>query len=977
MRFARDGTSAEVRRTGIFARSCHLRSRYLQEDAASSARSFALWMDPLMPGPTRSLSVVFALLTCAALTSLPGCARSQYRQQADDEVYETIEERNCDARWYAPNLSIELDPRSRYYDPYDRDFPPMPQDDPESHKYMHCVDGMEGWDQWHDSGVVDDLENPGWQEALGQYVGVNDQGEVQLTLDSALKLAYVHSPSHQRQLETIYLSALDVTTERFRLDTQFFGGFDTVFRHDGRDRPETNFLSVGRGAGAIPAPGAFGGGNVLQLNRRFATAGQLLVGVANSFVWDFTNGDTNFASSILSASLVQPLLRGAGRDIALETLTIVERALLANLRAYQRYRQGFYTQVAIGDLGVAGPQRRGGFFGGTGLTGFTGQGAGGFGGVGFGTFGGGGGGSGGGGTGSGAGFAGGGAGTVGGFIGLLQQLQQIRNTEESLSLQLRTLSLLEAHLEAGVIDLTQVDQFRQSIETERANLLQNRNSLEFSLESFKTGTLGLPPDLPIELDTSLIEQFQFVAPEASSLQDRVGTLQDRLGVVAESGGVDEVRGVLNAGTELTQAARLQLDSIRADLTAMEEILPRRAEEMTDIEGRLLARDAAQLRTGLADLESEFAEIVQEAAELREGLTDETRDATVRRAVGWLSDLYRLAQGAILVQARARLEAVTIRRISLDPDEAFQVALNNRLDFMNNRAALVDNWRLIAFNADALQSNVTVSLGGNLRTSGDNALRFDGDNSTLQAGVQFDAPLTRLLERNNYRQALIDYQRGRRSFIQSRDGLKLGLRALLRQIDQLAANLEIQRRAVAISIRRVDLTRAELNRPVPPPQPGQPPAQFGPTAATSLLTALSDLRNTQNNFMSVWLNYYAARMRLARELGLMRLDEDGRWIDEPIPGVNEVPTTDMSVPPEVPALWLQLAEGKNESTAADRTGEETAADTYDPPPASPGSEDERDGADPVPENPAATTTPATVRKDDDRNDDTWFRIPPKP
>ena len=160
---------------------------------------------------------------------------------------------------------------------------------------------------------------------------------------------------------------------------------------------------------------------------------------------------------------------GAGRDVALEQLTIVERGLLANLRAFQRYRHGFYTQVAVGELGVTGPQRRGGFFGGTGLTGFTGQGSGGLGGVGsatgfgragFGT-------TGGGGTGGGAGFAGGGAGEVGGFLGLLQQLQQIRNTRDSLALQLAQLEQLEAYQDAGLITLIQVDNFRQNIETER------------------------------------------------------------------------------------------------------------------------------------------------------------------------------------------------------------------------------------------------------------------------------------------------------------------------------------------------------------------------------------------------------------------------------------------------------------------------------------------------------------------------------
>ena len=128
------------------------------------------------------------------------------------------------------------------------------------------------------------------------------------------------------------------------------------------------------------------------------------------------------------------------------------------------------------------------------------------------------------------------------------------------------------------------------------------------------------------------------------------------------------------------------------------------------------------------------------------------------------------------------------------------------------------------------------------------------------------------------------------------------------------NLEIQRRATAISIRRVDLTQEELNEPVPPPEPGQPAAQFGPTAATNLLSALSDLRSAQDNFMSVWLNYYATRMTLIRDLGIMQLDDTGYWIDSEIPNLNDLPITDelpeegdLAPPPPVPAQLLELAE----------------------------------------------------------------------
>jgi hypothetical protein len=264
---------------------------------------------------------------------------------------------------------------------------------------------------------------------------------------------------------------------------------------------------------------------------------------------------------------------------------------------------------------------------------------------------------------------------------------------------------------------------------------------------------------------------------------------------------------------------------------------------------------------------------------------------------------------MLVQARARLETVSVETIALDSQEAFAVALANRMDFMNGKAALVDSWRSIQINADALQSVLNVTVNGDIRTTHNNPVSFRDDAGILRLGLEFDAPFTRLLERNNYRQSLIDYQRSRRDFIRSHDSLHLGLRGLLRQIELLRMDLEIQRRAVTIAIRRVDMTRAAFYAPVRPPQPGQRPAQFGPTAATNLLTALSALRNTQNNFMGVWLNYYAARMRLARELGTMKLNQDGSWIDHYVSNSSLTNTSDSdssSLPPALPSEWIELA-----------------------------------------------------------------------
>lgn len=843
-----------------------------------------------------------------------GCSRAKYRLAADREVYSTIAERNGDPRWNTAKYDIEIDPRSRYADAYDPDCPPVPMDDPTSQQYMRCVGGKKGWKHWYDNGIRDGLENPAWQEVLGEYVELGQDGAVKLDIDSALRLAYVHSPDNQTQLETLYLSSLDVTRERFQLDTQFFGGYDIGYVHNGSIRPtriefvpalgryeiippsnaaESNFLAIG----------TTGQRRAFEARRKFASAGTLLAGFANSFVFEFTGPDAGLSASLLNFAFLQPLLRGAGRDIGLEGLTQAERTLLANLRSYAQYRQGFYTQVAVGELGVVGPQRAGRS---TDLQVFGGQ------------------------------------AVLGGYVGILRQLQQIRNAEDNLKLQTRTLSQLEALLVAGLIDLVQVDQFRQNVERDRAALLQSQNALLLSLDRFKSSTLGLPPNLLVDLNDDLIKKFQLVDRDSTAVQDTIADLQtrpSRLGKDPDPAGIGQLQ---NEVYELVEPLRINLDAVIEDLLLTNDAIPLRERSMDETQKDALAEEIAKLDTDFADLGVQLMSIEEEVRRMKLGLpplpdpdeltleedvendADETTVADlvqpnteerseIDRTVILLRKMLRLIQGSILVQARARLEAVSIDEFNLDSEVAFQIALQNRLDFMNGRAALVDDWRQIQIASDALQSTLDFSARGSVTTDRNNPLSFRAKTGEAAVGLRFDAPLTRLLERNQYRESLINYQRSRRNLIQSRDSLHLGLRVLLREIKRLRANLEIQRRAVAIAIRRVDVTGEALYAPVPPPQPGQRSAPFGPTAAINLLSAQSALRDTQNSFLTAWLSYYAAKLRLARELGAMSLDLEGRPVETALPGevaeaaVDEATDDAETLPPPLTEALIEAAD----------------------------------------------------------------------
>ncbi|HWA99525.1 MAG TPA: hypothetical protein VG713_13575 [Pirellulales bacterium] len=866
------------------------------------------------------------MLLLASLAA--GCARARYRLDADRNVRVLIDEKSNDPRWAVNNFNLNYDPRSRYYEPNDQDRIPMPPDDPAAHVFMHYVDGMRGYKLWHRWGNQQQLQAPNWRERIAEYLPVRNDGSVELDLDGAIQLALVQSPDYRTQLETLYLSALDVSTERFRFVTQFFGGIGPTFNNSGRVRNNnaTGQSTLAVGTAPLATNQNFGIASMntgtqppnWRFSRNFATGGQLLVGFANSFVWQFAGPQSNTSTSLLNFNLIQPLLRAGGRAVSLEQLTIVERTLLANLRAMQRYRQGFFTNIAVGDFsGVTGPQRVGGFSGGTGLTGFSGQGNGGLGGVGtatnFGRAGFGAATNAATGAATGAGFAGGGAGQIGGFVGLLQQMQQIRNTEDSLNLQLRTLALLEANLQAGVIDITQVDTFRQNIETERANLLAGQIGLENALDTFKRQLLGLPPDLQIVLDDTMIRQFRLIDPEMRKLEYEIADFVESLSEGEEAPGLERLNEAFDDFAQVRPRIEERFAEVLEDLKKLELAFPSRRKLMAAEEIPFLEGEKTRLEDQIGELQGRFNATAGDAARLHAELNEQTREKTTDALVAQAVSLQRMVQELSLVQARARLESVVIEPIELESPRALEVARAARMDWMNNRATVVNTWRLITFNANALRSNLTVQIAGDMGNVRNNIVSFDPSNGNLTASLRFDPPLTRLLERNNYRQALINYQQDRRTLIQFEDSINQTLRQDLRVIRQLRLNLEIQRRAVTIAVRRVDKTLEDLSQPPEPVLPGQPAPQLAPTAALNLLTANSDLRNAQNNFMSVWMNYYSERMQLQRDLGIMQIDDRGMWIDLPVEDVigmvlQDAPAPDEiePIPPPVPDQWLRDA-----------------------------------------------------------------------
>jgi len=228
----------------------------------------------------------------------------------------------------------------------------------------------------------------------------------------------------------------------------------------------------------------------------------------------------------------------------------------------------------------------------------------------------------------------------------------------------------------------------------------------------------------------------------------------------------------------------------------------------------------------------------------------------------------------LTQGRCRVESVTLVPVELGSIEALDIARRNRLDWMNARAALVDAWRQVEVAANALRGDLNVVFSGDMSTLGNNPAQFRSTTGRLRAGLQFDPPLTRLAERNLYREALIDYQQARRQYCAYEDRVSQSLRDTLRTIGRYQLDFELRRAGVHVAISQVDVMQLRLQKP---PKPGETTV-LGATTARDLVQALTGLLSAQNGFLTAWVDYEVQRLNLDFDLGTMRLDAQSNWID---------------------------------------------------------------------------------------------------
>ena len=629
-----------------------------------------------------------------------------------------------------------------------------------------------------------------------------------------------------------------------------------------------SFFASGDGADAVRN---LNESNNLGFTKNFASGGQFATELVNSLTWQLGgNGNSNFAAGNLLFSLTQPLLRGAFRHVRTESLTQAERDLLYEVRDFARFRREFYFDI------------------------------------------------------------------VSQYLDLLNQTQAVRNEEDNLlNLELQ----LEEHtvlLERDLVSTVRVDQVFQNFQSGRLALINSQQSLQTSLDQFKF-LLGLPARIKITFDESLLEPFQLNSANLVALETEADRLKDSL--------LEFVPPDMPPKT-FVNATYEKIKQLGADLKKLKPQVDQEFENwvqsLKEESGRAVD-DAARadneqqrsLQKRVAVLLKELDDDIADADKIyEEPLADleipaDEEDSTAVKSWKRLEALIVKRSGLkerigtlTILQTQIRLFSIELTPLDLEEQTAVEIALQRRLDLMNNKGFVTDAYRAVEIAADQLESDLSVNASASVGTDNDNAFRFDSNANQYNLGFNFDGPLNRFGERNGYRVAQIAFQQQRRQYMATEDAIVNGVRLNLRQLRTNRFTFQIARQQLIAVTRQVEQ------------------AQFNLRTATSndssptqdLLQALELLRNTKNGLISSWIQYETSRIAVFVDLESLQLDEQGVWVnDQDDFGVVPMPVLESDGESEYePSTQRSREEERFEKERSDegRSGEEPTGEDRD-------------------------------------------------
>ncbi len=270
------------------------------------------------------LATFTALITLLGFMLLLSCTTKYYKNSADKEVYKILDYKGQKVPGMDQSFTIEREP----FDPLEgvpRRYQPLPSEQAEL-------------DQASTKTLGSEASQTGQASPEGQSTEAQEPPAI-ISLAKALGIAVSNSRNYQSQKEDVYLEALSLTYQRYRWRPIFSGVLSGLWRKQSYDETtdgETHLVDDWTQSFDTD----FG------LSLLLADGASIAVDLGSSFLRHLTGDPRETAASVLTARLIQPLLRGAGRRIAQEQLTQAERNIIYEIRSFSRYRKTFAISIA-------------------------------------------------------------------------------------------------------------------------------------------------------------------------------------------------------------------------------------------------------------------------------------------------------------------------------------------------------------------------------------------------------------------------------------------------------------------------------------------------------------------------------------------------------------------------------------------------------------------------------------------------------
>jgi outer membrane protein TolC len=202
-------------------------------------------------------------------------------------------------------------------------------------------------------------------------------------------------------------------------------------------------------------------------------------------------------------------------------------------------------------------------------------------------------------------------------------------------------------------------------------------------------------------------------------------------------------------------------------------------------------------------------------------------------------------------------------VSYDADSAARVALTNRLDVLTSRERLQDSERNLRLAEHGLLPDLGLNLAWTADADPTRGLTDQQlDQDAVSAALTLELPVDRVSERNALRVAQISFEQARRSLDEFEDGVVVGIKSALRELERREQSVAIQRELIRDEEKNLRIAELQFEQ--------------GRVDNRDVVEAQQSLTAAKNGLIAEQVSYELARLRLLRDLGILFIDEGGMW-----------------------------------------------------------------------------------------------------